>query len=638
MCGISGFVSTTGDLTEKDLTAAAAMSHGLGHRGPDSDGLWNDTHAVFAHRRLAIVDLSPAGHQPMKSQTERYILSYNGEIYNHADLRADLHAAGCAFRGQSDSETLIEAIAHWGIDAVLPRLNGIFAFAVWDRKDRVLMLARDRHGVKPLYWCATSSGVAFGSELGACRHAPGVTSDLDPYAIAAFLRYGNIPAPATPFRDTYKLMPGGTLRLRPNHPPELGTFWDAGAAVSSAQSSPVAGDPEALMTDLEACLTTAVERQMMSDVPLGAFLSGGIDSSLITSLMQKISGRPVETFSIGFDEQGYDEAPAARAVATHLGTKHTEIRVTPAMLLDRIPDVLGHQSEPFGDYSILPTVLLSEAARNSVTVALSGDGGDELFAGYTRHIWARRMDKGAGSRMGRLLGTALGHVPQRAFAQIGRLMPGNNVQFAHKVQKAAAALSARNGTDLHRLLLSAHAAPYDLLAGSPDPTDEINPVAAQAAQLADVDPVTLAQFLDLTVYMPDDVLTKVDRASMAASLEVRVPFLDTDVVDLAWRLPQNVKLRGRTGKWILREILRKHVPADIVDRPKAGFTVPLAGWLRGPLRDWAQDTLFAPAIDRAMLDRAAVQKIWTTHLSGQSDHSALLWNMLTLTIWRATLP
>lgn len=574
----------------------------------------------------------------MVSQCGRYVLVYNGEIYNHEQIREEVRDRKIRFRGRSDSETLLEAIACWGCKSILPRLNGIFAFAIWDRKRCELTLARDRLGVKPLYWTETPSGLAFASELRAFKSLPDWRPTIDMGSLEAFLQYGNVPAPTSIFQDVHKLEPGMMLSWKAGRSHQLFRYWDPSESMGAGIADPLTGSVDEIVTELERVLLTAVERQMMSDVPIGAFLSGGVDSSLIAALMQSISDRPIQTFSIGFDQRGYDEAPAARAVADHLGTQHDEAYATPATLLSRLPDLIDLIDEPFGDASLLPTLLLSEAARSKMTVALSGDGGDELFAGYSRHVWARKLQNLRPLAFRRGLSRALTALPASVFDGIPYLFALGrgqiDHQFSRKAQKAVRALGAIDCADMHRRLLSAHVAPKTLLrqASKRAKTCRIDHWAGLSPT---DDPMATAQLLDMTVYMPDDVLTKVDRASMAMSLEVRVPFLDADLVDLAWRIPSAMKQRERTGKWILRQVLYKHLPADLVDRPKTGFTVPLAEWLRGPLRDWAGDSLSENALSNDdVFEAKAVGSLLDKHLSGAADNSAILWNLMVFQQWR----
>ncbi|MFN3171094.1 MAG: asparagine synthase (glutamine-hydrolyzing) [Hyphomicrobiales bacterium] len=639
MCGLAGFVKKGGSVDRQMLDAVESMSQSLQHRGPDGSGCWHDTRAVLAHRRLSIVDLTDCGHQPMVSQCGRYILVYNGEIYNHEQIREEMQGTKIAYRGRSDSETLLEAIACWGCDSLVPRLNGIFAFAVWDRKLSQLTLARDRLGVKPLYWTETPSGLAFASELRAFQALPDWQPEIDIGAVEAFLRYGNVPAPTSIFQGVYKLEPGMMLSWQAGGSPQLRRYWDPCQSMGTGLADPLTGSVDEIVKELERALLTAVERQMMSDVPIGAFLSSGVDSSLIAALMQSITDRPIQTFSIGFDQRGYDEAPVARVIAEHLGTQHNEAYATPAMLLSRLPDLINLIDEPFGDASFLPTLLLSEAARASMTVALSGDGGDELFAGYSRHVWAHKLQNFGPLAVRQGLSRALTALPASVFDGVPHLLAAGrgqiDHQFSRKAQKAVRALGASDSADLHRRLLSAYATPKSLLRHQGAKRAQTGPIDTWAARCPTDDPVATAQLLDMTVYMPDDVLTKVDRASMAASLEVRVPFLDPDLVDLAWRIPSAMKLHEGTGKWILRQILRKHLPADLVDRPKSGFTVPLAEWLRGPLREWADDLLSEKALSHDdVLEAKAIGRLLERHLSGAADNSAILWNLLIFQQWR----
>lgn len=637
MCGIVGAVGRVPGSSADLLRAVAGMAESVAHRGPDDSGHWHDDRAVLGHRRLSIVDLSPTGAQPMVSRDGRHVLVYNGELYNHQDLRRDLEAEGCVFRGRSDTETLTEAIAAWGCAAVLPRLNGIFAFAAWDRRLGILTLARDHLGIKPLYWRESERGIDFASEIRAFHRLPDWRPEVDRDAVAAFLRYGNVPAPYSIFRGVFKLEPGSRLDWMPGRPTRVERFWDPATVAGAGLADPLDPSPEAAVDALEEAIRTAVDRQRMSDVPLGAFLSGGIDSSTVVALLQSLSDRPVETFSIGFPAADYDEADAARAVARHLGTRHTEVYATPQMLLDSLPRLAGIGDEPFGDSSQLPTLLVSELARRSVKVALSGDGGDELFAGYNRHVWARRLSGRGPAVLRRAAGRMLGTVPPAAVDAVARLLPEGRRprQLSLKVAKTAQALGAADAADMHRRLLSSMPGAERLvLSGALGGNGPIDPLAAWNGRLP-ADPMAAAQLLDLAVYLPDDILTKVDRASMAVSLEVRVPLLDPDLVAHAWRLPAELKLRDGVGKWILRQVLHRYVPPALVDRPKSGFAVPIADWLRGPLRDWCGDLLGPAALaGDDLLDSAGVTRLVDRHHSGLEDNAAILWNLLMLQQWR----
>src|SRR5262245_49593332 len=633
MCGICGFVLRGERFAAAELEPSAArMAETLRHRGPDAGATWVDVEAGVAlgHRRLAIIDLTPDGAQPMVSACERFVLAYNGEIYNFRELRADLEAEGARFRGRSDTEVLLEAIARWGAEEALRRANGMLALALWDRRERVLTLARDRLGKKPLYWGRFGEGVFFGSELKALRAHPRFRGEIDPDALAHLVQYSYVPAPASIFRDVRKLEPGTLLRIpaEADKPlPEPISFWSAREVVERGARHRFAGDEREAEEALHELLADAVERRMISDVPLGALLSGGLDSSTVVALMQARGGKPVRTFSIGFREEAFDEAAHARAVAAHLGTEHTELTLLPRDALEVIPRLPALYDEPFADTSQIPTFLVSRMAREHVTVALSGDGGDELFAGYRRYFrclarWRWLAPLPAGLRRGAaraLAGAAAAAWPAGAPAVVGRLGRVAEQLGAASLDELFARASAR--CPEARRFVPAAGPPGGLL--------------HQPERWARLDePLERMMFLDLAANLPEDILTKVDRASMGVSLEVRCPLLDHRVVEFAWRLPVAYKARGRESKWILRRVLERYVPRALFERPKMGFGIPLASWLRGPLRDWAEALLDPARLRReGHLDAAAVRRVWSQHLAGWRDHRLLLWNLLSFEAW-----
>ncbi|WP_375272190.1 asparagine synthase (glutamine-hydrolyzing) [Sphingomonas sp.] len=652
MCGIAGLIARDG--ADADLvTTIRVATDAIAHRGPDDHGTWIDKGARVAlgHRRLSIIDLSSAGHQPMQSADARYVLVFNGEIYNHADLRRELESAGTApvWRGHSDTETLLAAIAAWGLGDALRRATGMFALALWDKAERRLWLARDRFGEKPLYygWCA--AGFAFASELKAIRALPGFDNSVAGDAVGLLLSYGSIPAPLSIHRGIFKLLPGTLLGvptaitdLRWGEP--LSTFqpggvvferwYDYPAVVLDGAAHPFTDQHDAI-GELEHALQAAVARQLVADVPVGTFLSGGVDSSLITALAARAASKPVRTFSIGFGETGYDEAPFARAVATHLGTDHHELYVTPGQAQQLVPALPALYDEPFADDSALPTYLVSRFARGSVTVALSGDAGDELFGGYNRHrafpkVWRNASRLPAPLRRLGLGGAAaLPPALWRALARGGRAP-----QVADK---------------LHRLLsITGEAGDFagltsgflDLWHGEPAPATAYS-TAYQTerrdlfARLAALPLETQIMAADAMGYLPDTILTKVDRAAMAVGLEGRIPFLDPQVAAIAARVPVAMKFGPRGGKQILRELLDRHVPRALIDRPKAGFTAPIGQWLRGPLRDWAEDLLATSALTAAGLNPTPIRRRWSEHVTGVRDHAESLWAVLMLQAWLA---
>ncbi len=633
MCGICGFLVRGEGFAAAELEPSVArMAETLRHRGPDASGTWVDAEAGVAlgHRRLAIVDLTRDGAQPMISACGRFVLAYNGEVYNFRELRSDLEAQGATFRGRSDTEVLLEAIARWGAEEALRRANGMLALALWDRRERVLTLARDRLGKKPLYWGRFGDGVFFGSELKALRAHPRFRGEVDPDALAHLVQYSYIPAPASIFREVRKLEPGTLLRISaaPGKAlPGAVAFWSAREAAERGAAARFAGDEREAEDALHDLLADAVERRMISDVPLGALLSGGIDSSTVVALMQARGGKPVRTFAIGFREEAFDEAAHARAVAAHLGTDHTELVLGPREALEVIPLLPALYDEPFADTSQIPTFLVSRLAREHVTVALSGDGGDELFAGYRRYFrclarWRWLAPLPAGLRRGAaraLAGAAAAAWRAGLPAPVGRL------------GRVAEQLGAASLEDLFVRASARCAEARRFVPASTSP----NGLLHAPERWADLDePLERMMYLDLVANLPEDILTKVDRASMGVSLEVRCPLLDYRVVELAWRLPVERKARGGESKWILRRVLERYVPRELFDRPKMGFGIPLAAWLRGPLREWAEALLEPKRLrEEGHLDAAAVRQVWSQHLAGWRDHRLLLWNLLSFEAW-----
>ncbi len=625
MCGIAGILDarTPGGLEP----LARTMADRLAHRGPDGSGAWADEAAGVAlgHRRLAIIDLSENGNQPMVSSCGRMVLCYNGEVYNAPELRAELEARGRSFRGHSDTEVIVEGAAEWGLERLLPRLIGMFAFALWDREARRLCLVRDRFGIKPVYWSHAGGRLLFGSELKALLADPDFDRGIDPDAVAAFLRFAYVPAPRSIYRAAQKLAPGHLLEIAPGAAPEVRAWWRLADVVREARAQPFAGGEAEAAEALESLLRDAVGRRMVADVPLGAFLSGGVDSSTVTALMQAQSDRPVKTFTIGFDAPGYDEAAHARAVAGHLGTEHHELILTPDEAMAVIPKLPEIYDEPFADASQIPTFLVSRMTRAHVTVALSGDGGDEMFGGYNRYIEAAgrlRRVLGLPGPLRRVMARGLDAVPPGLWP---RLAPGVP-QAGEKAQKLAGALAAGEA-GYYRHVVSTWQAPEEVVPGAAEDRCE---AWEEAAELLP-DPVERMQYLDALTYMADDILTKVDRASMAVSLEARVPLMDHRVAAFAWSLPLVMKVRDGQGKRILRRVLYGHGHERLIERPKQGFAVPIGEWLRGPLKAWAGDLLSADALARRGLVRPlAATALWAEHQSGRRDHTARLWTLLAL--------
>lgn len=644
MCGIVGFIDPGrpegGGRLLDDLTST------LAHRGPDGSGIWYDreTGVGLGHRRLAIIDLSETGYQPMVSHDGRFHITFNGEIYNFPELRAELEGAGEAFTGTSDTEVMLAAIGRWGLEAALRRFNGMFAFALWDAREKRLSLARDRMGEKPLYCGRLGKAFVFASELKALTAHPAFDRPVSRDAVALFLRYNYVPAPLSIYEGIHKLPPASFLSLSVGPEgagegePKL--YWSVEEAARAGLENPLDGSPEAVADELEGQLRRSVRRQMVSDVPLGAFLSGGIDSSTVVALMQLESPRPVKTFSIGFHIEGFDEAQEAKAVARHLGTDHTELYVTAEQAMEVIPRLPQVYDEPFADSSQIPTYLVSELARRSVTVSLSGDGGDELFWGYNRYQIAREMWRRIGwipAPLRRAVGRGIESLPLGLLnGTLGWASPlleryGRPGPVGDKVKKAARV--ARMGTpdELYRYMVGHWRDAFELVQGAEKrPLGLANPEAASAMP----DQLQRMQLLDQLTYLPDDILAKVDRASMAHGLEVRVPFLDYQVVELAWRIPMELRLREGKGKWILRQVLERHVPKSLTERPKKGFGVPIGAWLRGPLREWAEELLDERRLEQeGLLRPEPIRRRWREHLEGGRNWHYHLWDVLMLQAW-----
>jgi asparagine synthase (glutamine-hydrolysing) len=636
MCGICGILA---DAPAPALRAGIQrMADALTQRGPDGEGAWLDEAAGVAlgHRRLAIIDLSPGGRQPMMSASGRYAVTYNGEIYNYRALRAELEATGLRFRTQSDTEVLIEACALWGVAATARRLNGIFAIALWDREERILSLIRDPLGVKPLYWSSQGSVLLFGSQLGALAAHPSWRPEIDRDALTAYFRHGYVPAPRSIYRGVSKLPPGTILTFRRGAAPRLESYWDARATAEAGIAARLDVTAAEARARLEVLLRQAVERQMVADVPLGAFLSGGIDSSMVVALMQAQSARPVRSFTIGFREDGYDEAGHAKRVAQHLGTDHTELYVTPTEAREVIPRLADWFDEPFADASAIPTLLVAQLARQQVTVALSGDGGDEVFAGYNRYRLARRLAAALALPRGLRAGAAAA-LRARSPAGWDRLLAALPARFrpaqaGDKLEKLAQVLALPDEAAVYRRLVSQWDDPETVVLGGTEPKGILWD-AAVAPEVRDA--TERMQLLDTVTYLPDDILAKVDRASMAVGLEARVPLLDPEVVAFGWRLPPALKLRGGTGKWLLRQVLYRYVPPALVERPKMGFGVPIDRWLRGPLRDWAEDLLDERRLRaEGLLEATVVRRRWSEHLAGSRNWQYPLWCALMLGEWK----
>lgn len=650
MCGIVGFLggnASHGPMGDEAMLKR--MADAIRYRGPDDEGYWCDTdyRIALGHRRLSIVDLSPAGHQPMQLDSNRYVIVFNGEIYNHLLLRQELETMGSApaWRGHSDTETLLAGFDVWGIQGTLERSIGMFAIAVWDKQANALTLGRDRIGEKPLYYGWQGSGDSsvflFGSELKALRVHPAFENSINRGALSLQLRHNYIPAPYSIYEGIFKLLPGSLLTVSlQRREPKVWAYWSGAQIAVSGVQTPEMSNPDQAVDNLEALLKDAIGQQMVADVPLGAFLSGGVDSSTVVALMQAQSSRPVKTFSIGFHEDGYNEAEHAKAVARHLGTDHTELYVTPEQAMAVIPDLPAMYDEPFSDSSQIPTFLVSQLARQHVTVSLSGDAGDELFCGYNRYqvtagLWHKLAAVPLPLR--KLAASGLTSISPRSWSKLGASVENflpSSARYANvgdKIHKGAGVLASSSVDDLYLGLVSHWSDPASIVINGVEPSTLLS---ANAPDLQGLDAAQRMMALDLLTYLPDDIMTKVDRAAMRVSLETRVPFLDHRVVEYAWRLPQSMKLRDNKTKWILRQVLYRHVPEALIERPKMGFGVPLGDWLRGALREWAESLLEESRLRReGFFKPELIRKKWTEHLSGQRDWQYQLWDVLMFQSW-----
>jgi asparagine synthase (glutamine-hydrolysing) len=654
MCGVAGVFGHAGSDLNRTVEAMVAA---IRYRGPDDAGVWSEPSPglAFGHARLSILDLSPEGRQPMVSASGRYVISYNGEVYNFLDLRRELEQCGAKFRGHSDTEVMLAAIEQWGLHSAVTRFVGMFAFALWDRADEVLSLVRDRVGIKPLYFGWAGRAFLFGSELKAILRYPYCRPDIDRSALALFLRHGYIPSPLSIYRGVYKLPPGCLLTVTPErarnpngfspHPDDRTAswapirFWSARTVAEEGCASTFEGSESDAVAQLDSLLRQAVRLRMISDVPLGAFLSGGIDSSTVVALMQAQSSRPVRTFTIGFFEDEYNEAQHAKRVAEHLGTDHTELYVTPGQAQAVIPRLPDMYDEPFADSSEIPTFLVSELARRHVTVSLSGDGGDELFGGYNRYFFGRSLWRKVGwmpAGLRRALSHGLTALPpgriDSIFRHLGTVLPAFQ-NPGHKLHKLAEILAIADPETMYVGMVSQWQHPLSVALDAGEPLTPLT----DPARRTKLDDFTLSMmYLDLVTYLPDDLLVKVDRASMAVSLEVRVPLLDHRVVEFAWRLPLSMKIRCESeGKWILRQVLDRYVPRHLIDRPKMGFGVPLDAWLRGPLRDWAEELLKERRLRaEGFFNPGPIRQKWEEHLSGRRNWQYPLWVILMFQAWK----
>ncbi|CAN1535136.1 AsnB Asparagine synthase (glutamine-hydrolyzing) [Sphingomonadaceae bacterium] len=641
MCGIAGFWSS--QPVRQPEGVIRSMIDSISYRGPDSWGHWLDQSLSLAlgHRRLAIIDLSPAGHQPMESGSGRYVISYNGEIYNHLDIRDELGRMGVQnWRGHSDTETILAAVEQWGFEKALATLNGMFAFALWDRELQQLFIARDRLGEKPLYYGTTGDNFFFGSELKAFKPLPWWDGQIDRNVLASFLRHNYVPGRHSIYEGVAKLPAAHFVVVSDGgrNVSDPVCYWDLRQKARAGRTHRFVGSDNEAIDSLEALLTDAVGIRMASDVPLGAFLSGGYDSSTIVALMQKLAPSPVKTFSIGFDEKEYNEAEHAKRISRHLGTDHTELYVTSEDALATIPDLSSVWDEPFADSSQIPTLLVSKLARQKVTVSLSGDGGDELFCGYHRYSQGYSMWKKIGALpapVRRALAMGLRKTPARSLEKIMPLLPQRLrvKSLGDRLLKLADVIHTNDGSEFYRSLVSHFKDPEAIVLGATEPESAFQ----ISSDTEGVDFREEMMVLDLLNYLPDDILTKVDRASMAVSLESRVPMLDHRLVEFAQTLPLSLKIRNGESKWILRQLLYRHVPKKLMDRPKMGFAVPIEYWLGGPLRSWAGDLLSPARIAReGYFDAKKVTQMWEEHLSGRRRWHNHLWDILMFQSWLET--
>ena len=646
MCGITGFYSKTSSIFDNVILK---MNSAIAHRGPDGNNSWQDKNSgiVFGHQRLSILDLSRAGSQPMLSGSGRFIITYNGEIYNHLEIRKDLKRINSSikWKSNSDTETLLEALEFWGIEKTLNKIIGMFAFGIWDKKYRILTLARDRMGEKPLYFGWQGKGnnkvFLFGSELKALKVHPEFNSEISRNAISLQLRHNYIPDPYSIYKDIYKLLPGHYLQLKENELkknllPNPKVYWSLIESAIYGNSNQLPLNKNNIQNDLEKRLQSSVKKQMISDAPLGAFLSGGIDSSTVVAMMQSQSNHNIKTFTIGFSEDDYNEAHDAKKIAKHLGTDHTELYCSSKTALEVIPKLPTIYDEPFSDSSQIPTFILSQLTKQHVKVALSGDGGDELFCGYNRYISTNKWSKTFNSipiPLRKILSHLLKSISQNNWNYLSKILPGlnENTNLGHKIHKGANALEANTLSDLYYILSSKWQNPNAIVIGSKEQETSLTKFKPELSSLNNHQKMMV---IDLITYLPNDILVKVDRASMASSLESRMPFLDHELIEYVWKIPHSLKYKNGQGKWILKKILNNYVPKDLTERPKKGFGIPLDSWLRGPLKDWSENLLNEKRLSQeGYFNPKLIRDKWNEHLSNKKNWQHDLWNVLMFQAW-----
>jgi asparagine synthase (glutamine-hydrolysing) len=646
MCGINGFYSKS--LSTFD-NVIVKMNSAISHRGPDSNGTWIDKNSgiVLGHQRLSIIDLSVSGNQPMRSSSGQLTLTYNGEVYNHLEIRKELEKNNfnIKWRGFSDTETLLEAIDFWGIEKSLQKIEGMFAFGLWDQKKRCLILARDRIGEKPLYFGWQGKGInkvfLFGSELKALKVHPEFDRSINRNAIALQLRHNCIPAPYSIYNDIYKLLPGHYLQLneydlKNNLLPSPKKYWSLTDCAIHGNNNQLTLSNEEIQKDLEKYLINSVKKQMISDVPLGAFLSGGIDSSTVVALMQSQSSQPIKTFTISFAENDYDESMYAKKIAKHLSTNHSELYVSSKTAMEVIPKLPTIYDEPFSDSSQIPTFLVSQFAKQNVKVALSGDGGDELFCGYTRHSITKNFSNISGlipMTFRKIISNGIKSVSPHNWNRLSKFLPGlnNYSKFGDKIHKGADILNARSLFDIYYILCSHWQNPTNTVINSEEPGTFLTDFKPKLKGLNSQQQMMV---LDFITYLPNDILVKVDRAAMSSSLETRIPFLDHKLIEYVWKIPHSLKFRNGNGKWILKKILNQYVPKKLTERPKMGFEIPIGAWLRGPLRDWAENLLNQKRLKQERyFNPELIRDKWAEHLSGRKNWQHDLWDILMFQAW-----